>query len=378
MLAGRSVLAWQAQLAREMGCTRIICLCEAPSENLLSLQREIESAGGEFHAIRGNLQLVSLMRADDDLVLIADGLLPDRRALSEFMGAGDVLKRGVATIPASHSLTEQHAEDFERIDRDRHWAGFAVMRADQVQKLADLPSDGDAMSLLLRLALQARVECRSLAPRAVDGQGWILASHADVLAEREQALVTAGASVPAWTGPSRAAAGLLVRETAPRQLDKGPEISTGLAAFFAATGIALAGFGFGAAGLGMAAIGALAGSVSGAWSGLRRSLWAQTNGAKLFEYTSPAIDIAALVCLILVQGWQENPITQIALPVLAIGLARLASGEERPLSQAFWKDRALHLAGFAIAAATGYLGEALAIFACAALIQTTHNLTGRR
>ena len=46
MLAGRSVLAWQVALANDLACERIICLYDAPSEEVFALQREVEAAGG--------------------------------------------------------------------------------------------------------------------------------------------------------------------------------------------------------------------------------------------------------------------------------------------------------------------------------------------
>ncbi len=379
MLAGRSVLAWQAGLALDLGCERIICLCEAPTDTVLALQREIERSGAEFHAIRSNLQLVSLVRADDELVMILDGLLPDRAAVMNFVGGhgaltSGALRKGVATLPASDALGRNHGEDFERIDRDRHWAGFAVMRAGQVQKLADLPPDGDAMSLLLRLALQTRVECRDLPLEEMDRNNWVLASHAETLNQRESALIAASISAQPWTGPLRAIAGGVVKQIGPRWLDVGAEASAGLSAFLMVAGIGLAGFGYGGAALSVAALGAFAGAVCGAWSGLRQRLWSHDRGERLRNIVPFGVDAAALITLItltLVNGWSGNLIPQIALPVLALGLARLASIGGAAKGCAFWQDRTLHLAAYAIAAAMGYLNEALALFALIALAHLT-------
>ncbi len=371
MFAGRSVLAWQVALARDLACERIICFCDAPGEEVFALQRQVEAAGGEFHAIRSNLQLVSLMRADDDLVMMLDGLLPDRNAVLALAGSAERMRKGIATIPSSHVLSEANSDDFERIDRDRNWAGFAVMRAGQVQKLADLPPDGDAMSMLLRLGLQAKVECRDLDSEALDGHRWLLAGSTETLAKREQALLTASAPMPPWTGPGRAIAAIFVKQIAPRWFDIGPEASAALTALLMIVGLALAGFGYGALGLGAAGLGALTGAASVAWARLRERIWSTKSIPSLHRYVPLGVDIAAIISMIVAYGWSADPVTQLALPILALGLARLASRDCKDSPAAFWQDRALHLTGFAIAAATGYLGEVLAVFALAALVQVT-------
>ena len=77
-LAGRSVLARQVDLLRAVGCERILCLCEAADGDVLRVQHMVEAAGGTFQALRGFAHLPALVRADDELVILADGLLPDR------------------------------------------------------------------------------------------------------------------------------------------------------------------------------------------------------------------------------------------------------------------------------------------------------------
>jgi len=241
--------------------------------------------------------------------------------------------------------------------------------------------------LLLRLALQTHVECRDLPSEAVDGNSWVLASHAEILSQREGALVAASTSAQPWTGPFRAIAGVVVKQIGPRWLDVGAEASAGLSAFLMLAGIGLAGFGYGGAALGVAALGAFAGAVCGAWSGLRQRLWLRDRGERLRDFVPLGVDAAALIALTtltLVNGAGGNLVTQIALPVLALGLARLGTVGGKAKAAAFWQDRTLHLAAFAAAAATGYLNEALALFALSALAYLTlrsaqeaaHQLTG--
>lgn len=372
-LGGRSVLAWQVSLMRDLGCERIVCLCETPSSEVLAMQRRVEAEGGKFHAIKSNIQLASLVRAEDELVMLLDGLIPDRATViahTEFQSeANSALRKGIATIPADNALAREHPEDIERIDRDRNWAGLAVMRASQVHKIAELPPDSEAMSLLLRLGLQARVECHELPPAALDKGRWILASTDTALDERERALVRRHAPAHSWTGPARALAASIVRRIAPHWLGSASEASILAAGILMLGGVVLASLGQGAWGLGLAACGAFAAAFGEAWNELRKALWAVDKGRGVMFGVMVGVDLLAAVTVVLANGVSPEPVTRIALPLLAIGLARyLATEGERSLA-AFWKDRSLHLAAFAVAAATGYLAEALALFTLGALLQ---------
>lgn len=373
VLGGRSVLAWQVDLVRALGCERIICLCEAPGGEVLAQQRRVEAAGGEFHVIRSNLQLVSLLRADDELVLLLDGLIADGEMVKSFAISQTApegpLRKSIAAIGADHPFAKTYPEDFERIDKDRHWGGFAAMRASQAQKLADMPPDSDAMSLLLRIALQARVECTQLNADALDNGDWILATENAALIRAETAMIEGSAPIPSWAGPGQAIAALIARKIAPRGLEKGCEISAVIAIVLALSGVALSGFGFGAWGIGIAGIGAFAATLSNVWGRLRGALWSQGTSSRLSNALNAAIDLLATVSLMLAIGiWDALP-PLLALPPIAIGLARVLGGKgEAPLAT-FWRDRAVHLTGFAVAAGFGILTELLALFALGAVLQ---------
>ena len=377
MMAGRSVLGWQVDCARSLGCERIICLCDGATSEVLAQQSLVEASGAEFHAIRGNLQLASLVRADDELVMLLDGLLPDPDALKSLAFSDGALAKGIATIPASHALAEAYPDDFERIDRDRHWAGFAAMRASQVHKLADLPPDSDPMSLLIRLGLQSRVECREVEQSALENKRWLLATSQEGLIEREQALVSSNAAVSPLSAPLNAAADGIVRQIAPRWIEKGGSVCAIAGLALVAMGLAVSGYGYGAAGLALAALGAFSGGLSAAWSRLRAALWFSEARSKRDNQVAMAIDLFCAIALTLAQTSSGASLPAAALGILAIGLARLA-GMGSPQATgtgagtvlgAFWCDRALHMAGFAIAASTGVLAEVLALFSLGALLQ---------
>ncbi len=369
-LAGRSVLMWQVELVRALGCQRIICLCDAPRDAILIAQQQVEAEGGEFHLARSNLQLVGLVRTDDELVMVADGLLIGRDRVEDMLSDAQVIERGVATIPANHRLAEAHEEDFERIDRDRHWAGLAVTGAGQVHKLADMPPDGDAMSMLLRLALQARTECRDWSERGLGEGNWLLADDQLALDAREKALIGASTASESVGAPFRALSTVLLGRIGARSLTGGPPATAagGVAIMLAGLGAALSGFG--SVGLGVAACGAFVAEFAGQWALLRERLWSQARG-KVFEHLLPlGVEVIATACLLTAFMNEDPPPSAVALPVFAMALSYLAGRSQGTgTTIPFWHDRTLHLIAFAIAAALGYTGEALALFGLAALAQ---------
>ncbi|EAQ30269.1 hypothetical protein NAP1_05815 [Erythrobacter sp. NAP1] len=372
-LGGRSVLAWQIELAQALGCERVVCMCESPSEEVLAQQKWVESDGHEFHVVRGNIQLTGIMRADDDLVLIADGLVPDRGAVLGLMSDQAQLKKGIWTIASGHELAEAFPEDFERIDRDRHWAGLAIMRAGKVQELADLPQDGNATSLLLRLALQARTECLAVSSDSLEEDRWLLATSQAALEERERALITSSAPAAPASAPFQAVADAIVRETAPRWLEKGAEMSAVGAIAMLGIGALLAGLGLGPWGLGVAAIGAFVGQLSGSWARMRSALWSRGASARLERGLSIVTDLLCVAALALTIASTSISLPLISLAILAMVLSQIAgeghTPNRPPLVTAIWRDRALHMAIFAGAAGFGLLPEALALFALAAAVQ---------
>ena len=386
MFLGRSVLAWQADWAWDLGCERVICLCENPGETVVSLQRDIEARGGEFHAIRSNLQLVGLVRAEEELVILLDGLVPDRKLLEDWQRSSDQFKPSISTLPADHNLASEHPDDFERIDRDRRWAGIAALKAGQVHKLADLPPDGDAVSLLLRLGLQARVPCEELSPNSFGTGEVLFANSQKDVARSEPVIVETGSAALDWKGPGRALATLIVRKMAPNGIPFGVEAGFAAGVLFFLIGIALSVLGHLTAALICAGLGAFGVAFGSSWRAMRATLWRKRSGSKWRVRTRIASDLAILLILLfpsillfLSEGRYEVEI--LALPIIAIGLSHVMSREGATFLSAWWSDRTSHALLFAAFSAFGSLADAIAAFALLALAsifleQRENGLTG--
>lgn len=371
-LAGRSVIAWQAALLQTLGCERVLCLAETPGGTVLDLQHMLEGQGVQFHALRGLAAIPALVRAEDDLVILADGLVPDPAVVRALTGGGEEgLQRMVATIPADHPLAAAHPEDFERIDAQRHWGGVLVMRGAPAQRLADFPADADAVSLLLRLALQAGTPMRSLAARELVPETWLLADSAGATQRHANALVAAAASPADWRAPGLALASAVVRAMVPRGLEQGPVIAGTAALVLLLGGVLAAALGFAAIGLALAGLGLFAVEVAQAFTLLAARLRREARGGRAGRVLTGACDLLAGVTLwfALAPCPDREPLA--VLGPVAYALTRLAArGRDTTLAAAA-SDRAGLLLCLALAAGLGLLAPLLACLAlglCAALL----------
>ncbi len=364
-LAGRSVIAWQAALLQSLGVERVLCLLDSTtaSDELLQLQHALEAGGTAFHALKGFAAIPVLVRAEDDLVIFADGLVPDPAIVRAVLGGEGALARAVATIPADHPLAVDHPEDFERIDAARCWAGVLAMRGAPVQQLADMPADGDAISLLLRLALQAGTPARDLAARELLPESWVLAVSTAALARHETDLVARAAPPTDWRAPGIALASTLVRALVPRGLAQGGVVAGGLGLSLLLGAVLLAAFGPAAPALALAGLGAFSAQVSLGFTGIASRLRRENPQLRAIAALEAAVDIlASLTLWFALAPWPTwEPLA--VLGAVLIGLARLvARSPGNPLGRSA-PDRTSLLLLLALAAMVGRLPEAISCLA---------------
>jgi hypothetical protein len=383
VLAGRTVLARQVGLALALGCERVIVLTDGQGPALGEAERACRDAGALFQSLPRFSSLATLIRGEDELVVLADGLLPDKAPLRALIAPDDgpaMLRRVVLCLPDDDPQAVKFPEDFERIDAARWWAGVTVMRGVPVQQLADFPPDSDAISLLLRLALQAGTPCHTLSPEDRAAPGWLLAHHPEAVSVREAALVRQHAVAASDEAPfAQAAAWLAGRmigqigagraALAERALVvlgiatlvtaclSGVWNAAALAAMLATGGVLMLGMG--------AAMGRLAGTLMGTKALL-------SNKHRYEQLRDGAIALV-LALAIFAPG---APLALAALGPIALATLHLAERAAPPGVAVWWKERAGQLGLAALAAATGALAEACALLALGALGQAL--FTGRR
>lgn len=367
-LAGRSILAWQVDLLSALRTERVICLCSAVEGEVLRLQHEVEAAGAAFHALIGFVGLAALVRAEDDLLILSDGVLPDPLLAPDLVKTDAAWRRVIVCLPADHAMVAGAPDDFERIDAARNWAGLLVMRGAPVQHLATFSDDADAVSLLLRLALQARTPCHDLGPSQLEPGMWNLADSVAAVDTHERDLMARAVLPRDFRAPLIALADMVVGALAPRGMGHGTTVAGGFAFVLALGGIVAAAFGAQTIGLACAASAAFSGTVAAGYAGLARRLKRQSGpipGEAAYRVAFDAL--AALTLWFALAPLPEWTALAICGPLL-IGLARLAGQEEAkaPLS-AFWRDRASLLGVLTIAALAGVMPEMAAFLAATAL-----------
>jgi hypothetical protein len=364
-LAGRPVLAWQAALLHALGAERVLCLTDTGTAScaMLALQHSLEGSGVTFHALKGFAAIPALVRAEDDLIIIADGLVPEDAVVRALLGGEGALTRAVASLPADHPLAAAHPEDFERIDAARCWAGVLAMRGASVQQLAAMPDDADAISLLLRLALQAGTPTRDLAARELGPDSWLLADSTAVVAGAEADLIARAAPPADWRAPAAALAGLVVRALVPSGLRNGGLIAGTATLLLLLVAVLVAAFGPAALALPLAAVGAFAAQIAQGIVTLAGRLTRAGEGARSAGLLAGAVDVAASMTLwFALAPWPMwEPLA--AMGPLTIGLARLASRMPRSTLAVPASDRTSLLLLLAAGAAAGLLPLVLACLA---------------
>jgi hypothetical protein len=366
-IGGTSVLARQAALLQSLSVEQVLCLSEAPEGEVLRLQHALEADGVTFHALTGFAAMPALVRAEDDLIVMLDGLSSDPAVVHAVLGGErgpeGGLDRAVATLPADHPLALAHPDDFERIDAARAWAGVLAMRGAPVQQLADFPGDADAISLLLRLALQAGTPCRPLSTRELVPESWLLATDAASVQRHEESLIARAAPPADWRAPGEALAAVAVRALAPQRLVQGTPVAAALAGVLLLGGLLATAFGAPVAGLVAAGCGAFAARVSHGLAGLAARL--NSGRARTRADLLPGAAVDALAALVIWFALAPPPEWQPLAVVgpLVIGLARHVARREDSALAALAGDRAALLGVLALAAVLGLLPEVLACLA---------------
>lgn len=358
-IAGRPPAWHQLQAALALSCERIVCLADAPGADLAMVQREAERRGATFHAITHHRALSGLVSAADTLLVFAPGVMPDSAWLVQSFGG----RAAVAVLPAAVAVEL----GFERIDRDRAWAGVLATRGDAVETLADLAPDADPIAGLLRVALQRGATAVTVPDGWVSEGEWALLATA-AAAERYQAAWYAR-RVPA--PPPQLPGEVLSHRVARALLERIGDARTWSTAVFAA-GLALAvgggttGYlGQALAGLSLLAAGVFAGAVGAA---LGRFTRAGTGEAepRWHRATRHTLSDAALIAIAAspreFEGWSA------AFPALVL-VAAIRLAEEAGAPRVVWpfRDRLLVTAVLGAAAAAGVFVHGLAILSLAAL-----------
>ncbi len=144
------VLDQQIQAVMQAGAEQIILLCPTMSGAVLQYVDTQSADGLDIQMVRGGHDLVQFASPENELVYLADGILPGPKLIQQLSDSGNE-----AIYVAKD--TEIFA-DFERIDQNDRWLGIARLKCSRLSGFIHLPEDWDVGSALLRGTVQS--ECR--------------------------------------------------------------------------------------------------------------------------------------------------------------------------------------------------------------------------
>ncbi|RXZ66048.1 hypothetical protein [Pelagerythrobacter rhizovicinus] len=231
-VAGRSVAALQLDLALRLGCERIVCLAEDLNEGILPLLHRAEEGGASFHALSSARSLSGLVRAQDELFLFAEGVVPDPLVVGELLGE----RQGIVALPADPGIEA----GFERIDRDHAWAGVARLPGATVERLVEMPFEVDAVPALLRVGLQTGTRLIPLPPSLLADRRWALLCNDEQARAFESGWLNRRAALSSFAAPAYAVADRLARTLAPDILARRGRAALPVVGGFVGLGAALA------------------------------------------------------------------------------------------------------------------------------------------
>ncbi len=349
---GRSVLAHQIDIMLALGCERIICLSTGLSPELLTCQHRAERGGARFQAIGTSRHLASMVTAQDALFVLADGLLPEAGECVEALA----LRPAILTFPADAAV----AKGFERIDANLAWAGGMHLLGSTAERLNDLPEDSDAISALLRVALQGGTS-KSAVPLGLMEEGlWSLKDSYTARTEREKTWVSRHIALSSFVAPGAAIAdrigARLARDFVGGKLQRLPVFATVIGGVVAG---AAAIFGYPIASLCCAIFMVFSERVSGIFERLNLAGRPARTKKPFGDWLRLGCDAMILALLVNVMP-REIEWLRMFLPAMLIGLLHLGERRGAARWRPLYADRIVLLAVLTPMVWLGFPSEAVA------------------
>ncbi|MEH3106205.1 MAG: hypothetical protein PGN09_02650 [Sphingomonas fennica] len=191
--AGATVLEHQARRAVRAGATRLIVLSDAAHPALTAIVQRLRRDALPVELAVGMSDAADRLHPSEPVLVIADACLVPEQEMARVAHAPPPVLLTVADLPGR--------DLFERIDASARWAGVALLDGTMVRETAEMLGEWDALSVLLRRAVQADAR-RIPAPEHGDDALPIVAFAAQGLAGMERRLV-AGTRIAGSDWPAR-------------------------------------------------------------------------------------------------------------------------------------------------------------------------------
>lgn len=346
LLAGRSIARHQIEFALALGCEKVILFGDGANPEAIGLRHAAERAGAQVQVVSGVRALPASVRGDDQLLVLAHGLLPESRTAFERLQESPCL----LVLPAEAGWSA----GFERLDMAAAWGGAMMIPGRLVAALDELPEDAEPVAGLLRVARQAGVPEQPLPERELAEGRWQIVrtpetALASELAWVDRRLPPVSAFLPtSWLSRwlvRRLGRGWAGRRSATLTLTAG-------AALAMAAAVALAWFGFAAAAFGLLFPTAMAIEAEAAFQQLDRPVFSAKPGPYRVVLVLRLLwDLALLVIGVL--AIDGSRVHRLFPPLVLLGLWRASLPQPESGWRALAGDRGLLAVLLALAAASG-------------------------
>nr|WP_166176395.1 hypothetical protein [Altererythrobacter segetis] len=345
-LAGRSLVRHQLDFVLAQGCEKVILHGHGASKDAIELRHAAEAAGAQFQVVRGVRDLPAAVRGDDQLLVLAQGLLPESAQAFEQLKEG----YGVLVLPAEPGWSA----GFERLDLAAAWGGAMVLPGRLVAGLDPLPEDAEPIAALLRIARQAGVPERPLAERELAEGRWQIVRTPEAARANEPAWLRRRLPPASPFRPTTWLARALVRRfgslwLGQRRAALGFPIAT---LMLLAAGVTAAWFGLPALAFAVLLPAALAIEAGDAFGALGRSIFiSESKRSRLFFALRLVWDVVLVaIGMLTVDG---SPAHRLFAPLVSVGVLHVPP----PPPDAGWRalagDRGVLAALLALAAGVG-------------------------
>jgi hypothetical protein len=175
----------QVRLAAAAGADPIVLAVERVPSDLLAAVDRLKAQGIDVIVARTAVDTADAIDPGDRMLLMADGLLASASHVDRLLGLDGL---SLLTVP------DVRVDDrFERIDAHSRWAGLALLDGALLHRTAEMLSDWDLQSTLLRRAVQSGARQVAVRGDELDEQITV-AERVDDLEGAEERLAAAAAA----------------------------------------------------------------------------------------------------------------------------------------------------------------------------------------
>ncbi|MBW4329311.1 hypothetical protein KY084_00265 [Stakelama sp. CBK3Z-3] len=179
---GMTLLEYQARLLIAAGVGHIMVAVGRVTPSLLGAVSRISRGDVAVDVVRSAEEASARAHPLCNLIVVADGLVSTDLAILTM--AGETPDSLLVTSDANVAAA------VERVDAARCWAGVAMISAERLTEMADMPREYDFQSTLLRLCVQEGARHVALPASALKA-GHGVERSADALANRSNAVLAA-------------------------------------------------------------------------------------------------------------------------------------------------------------------------------------------